>query len=768
MLSEKSALSERIKSLVLVGNYLPRKCGIATFTTDLLTAFTTVFPDTACWAVAMNDTSEGYAYPREVRFEVAQNIIKEYQLASDFLNMSSIDVVCLQHEYGIFGGESGVHVLKMLQNIRKPLVTTLHTVLKDPTQVQKEILTELGRMSDRLIVMNPQAIEMLKEIYGIPDKKIVLIHHGVPDLSFIDPNFYKDQFGVEGKKVLLTFGLLSPDKGIEYMIDALPAILKECPDTVYIVLGATHPHVQKEFGNSYQISLVKKAREKGVHENVIFHNRFVELEELCQYLGSTDIYITPYLNENQIVSGTLAYALGSGKAVVSTPYWYAQEMLADGRGVLVPFRDSEALAKQIILLLKNETKRHSMRKKAYLYCRQMVWKEVARSYFEVFNQVIEEHKKKPYSKTKKKTVYSKALELPDVKLNHLKLMTDDTGILQHAKFTIPNRFHGYCTDDNARALIVAVEAHDHIPESELLTTLVNTYLSFIDHAFNDSNGRFRNFMSFDRKWLEDTGSEDCHGRAIWSLGEMVAMSKSNSETAMELTLFKNALPAMETFTSPRAWALGIIGIHKYLSRFGGDSEARRMQRLLAKKLYNLYKANSSSDWLWIEETITYLNGKIPEALILAGSSLKTPDLFDAVLQSLQWLLNIQTDPDAGHFIPIGNNGWFPRNGSKARFDQQPVEALALIDACITAYNYTNDEEWEKEAWRCFDWFFGRNDFNIPVYDFTTGGCFDGLQPTGLNQNQGAESTLSWLLALLRMNALQSRMNLQLSNHPIPE
>jgi len=743
---------ESPNTIALIGNHLPRKCGIATFTTDLLAALSVEAPEMDCWAVVMNDVPEGYLYPPQVRFELNYKNLADYRLAADFLNMNQVDAVCLQHEFGIFGGDNGSYIFELLQNLRMPVVTTLHTVFREPSLEQKAILEKLGRISDRLVVMSHKAKEILKEVYGISEEKTVLIHHGIPDVPFVDPNYYKDQFGVEGRKVILTFGLVSPGKGIEHMIDALPAIANRHPETAYVVLGATHPHVKREEGESYRLSLQRRARDRGVENHLIFHNRFVDLKELCEFLGAADIYVTPYVNREQIVSGTLAYALGAGKAAISTPYWYAEEMLGDGRGRIVPFRDSNALAAQVIDLLDNEVERHAMRKRAYTFCRKMIWKEVARRYLELLIEVKNERERRPRAAFHTKTLQATSPELPQPKLNHLNVLTDDTGILQHAKFIVPDRSHGYCTDDNARALIVVMMAQDLLPDDNELMNLACRYLGFLNHAFNEANGRFRNFMGYDRRWFEEEGSEDSHGRAIWGLGTAVALSKSESLTGVALNIFERALPVMIDFQFPRAWAFGLIGIHAYLRRFSGDSEVRRVRETLANRLFELYQSNATDDWPWIEDTVTYANGKIPHALLMSGRWLHQGDMIEAGLRSLEWLVRIQTD-SRGHFVPIGNHGWFSRNGQRARFDQQPIEAQNMIDACIEAYHITRDKKWIVEARRCFDWFMGRNDLNAPLYDYRTGGCRDGLTADGANQNQGAESTLAWLLSLLNLHAL---------------
>lgn len=746
--------------IALIGNYLPRQCGIATFSSDLLTALAQDNSSGENWAVVMNDVPEGYRYPSRVRFEVNQRVLEEYRLAADFLNMNRVDVVCLQHEFGIFGGEHGAHILDLLKYLRMPVITTLHTVIKDPTPGQLNVTRRLGQLSDRLVVMSYQAVEMLQKIYNIPARKITMIHHGIPDVPFVDPNYYKDQYGVEGRRVVLTFGLLSPGKGIEYMIEALPEIVKQHPDVVYIVLGATHPHVKKHQGESYRLSLQRKAIDLGVKEHLIFHNRFVELQELCEFLGSADLYVTPYLTREQIVSGTLAYALGSGKATISTPYWYAEEMLKEDRGRIVPFKDSKALAQQVNDLLDNEVERHAMRKRAYTFCRKMVWKEVARKYFEVFDTVQKEREDAPKPVVPSRTMGDSPLEIPQPSLEHIIRLTDDTGILQHANFIIPNRFHGYCTDDNARALIAVLMAQDIMGESDIINNLACTYVSFLHHAFNEENGRFRNFMSYDRQWMEEYGSEDSHGRAIWGLGEAVALAHSKDIRAAAQAVFEKGLPALSEFQYSRTMAFALIGIHAYLRQFSGDSEVRRMREQLAAKLMQKYADNATEDWVWIEDTLTYANGKIPQALLLSGRWLFDDKMLQAGLHMLQWLMDIQTD-ERGHFVPVGNKGWYRKNGEKARFDQQPIEALDMIEACCEAYEITKDSTWFNHAQCCLEWFLGRNDLNVPLYDSKSTGCCDGLQASGPNRNQGAESTLVCILSLFHFNKLRtSRISLE--------
>ncbi len=740
--------------VAFIGTYIPRRCGIATFTADLCEAVVQEAPELDCLVVALNDTPEGYQYPERVRFEVAQNNKDYYRQMAEFLNMTRVDLTCLQHEYGIFGGPAGSHILIALRRLRMPVVTTLHTVLAEPDENQHQVLEEICRISERVVVMSERAARFLKEIYQVPETKIDLIHHGIPDMPFVDPNYYKDLFGVEGRRVILTFGLLSPNKGIEYMIDALPAIVKRFPDVVYIVLGITHPNVKREQGEEYRLGLQRRARELNVAANVVFHNRYVSLDELCRFLGAADIYVTPYLNPHQIVSGTLAYSMGVGKAVVSTPYWYAEEMLADGRGKLVPFRDGQALAETIIQLFEQESERHAMRKRAYAFGRRMIWKEVARAYLDTFVRAAEERMRGPvvlYSPLQ--TADPLDIELPELNLSHLLTMTDDTGILQHCRRTVPNLSEGYTTDDNARALLVALRAQEIQEEKGLLNRLVRRYLAFIDFAFNRQNGRFRNILSYDRRWVEEYGSEDSHARALWALGYAVASAAEEGVVALSVNLFSAGLPAVELFTSPRAWAYTLLGLCAYSRRFPGDSNARRFRELLAERLYQLYKGNRTEDWRWFEPMLAYANARLSEALIVAGKELKSKDLLDAGIESLDWLIKVQT-AEQRHFIPIANSGWH-RGTARARFDQQPIEAHCAVEACYQAYLVTHEPRWREEMRRAFEWFLGRNDLGLPLYDYATGGCHDGLHPDGVNGNEGAEATLSFIASLLTMYAAQS-------------
>lgn len=732
---------------------MPRQCGIATFTTDLCEAIAGEFKETSCIALPVNDIEEGYEYPPRVRFELTEKDIESYRRGADFLNINNVDIVSLQHEYGIYGGKAGRYILTLLRELRMPVITTFHTILRDPNVDQRRVLEEIASLSNRVVVMSNRAVEFLKDIYHIPAKKIDLIPHGIPDVPFVDPSFNKDLFGVEGKSVLLSFGLLSPNKGIENVINALPSIMEKHPNVVYIIVGATHPSILRNEGETYRMSLQRLADEKGVDSNVIFINRFVEIDELIQFIGAADIYITPYQDEAQITSGTLAYTVGAGKAVISTPYWYAEEMLAEERGALVPFQDPSALAEQVIDLLDNESKRHAMRKRAYLYGRSMIWPEIANRYMQCFERARTEHRHYAQAEFAVKPMNRRAGDLPPLKLDHFRNMTDETGIFQHAIFTVPNFSEGYTTDDNARALLVSALLEKS--GNREAAGKVTRYLAFIWYAFNPETKRFRNFMDFQRNWLEETGSDDSHGRALWALGNVINCSNVPTLQNMAGKVFEQSLLSILETTSPRAWAFSLLGINEYLARFNGDRRAGQVQEELAERLLTLYKDNQKENWHWFEDKLTYCNAALSHAMLLCGESLENEAMTKAGLVSLDWLMNIQHSKDGGHFVPIGSNGFYTLGGERARFDQQPVEAQTTVSACLEANRITGDKKWEREARLAFDWYLGRNDLHISVYDPTTGGCRDGLHPDRPNENQGAESTMAFLQSLLELKLSES-------------
>lgn len=743
-----------LNSIAVIGTHLPRLCGIATFTNDLCLALAQELGNHGHVEVlAMDDVMEGYAYPDRVKFQLAANNVGEYIRAASFININQYDVVVLQHEFGIFGGNDGAYILKLLDLLHMPVITTMHTVLLEPNQSQRRVVIELAQLSERLVVMSHKAETILEEVYGVAAEKISFIPHGIPDVPFTDPSFNKDLFDVENNKVLLTFGLLGPGKGIESMIDALPQIVKQHPDVVYIILGATHPAIVRKDGEAYRHALHERVNRLGLSDNVIFHKGFVKLEVLLQYLSCADVYVTPYPNVEQISSGTLAYAVGSGKAAVSTPYWYAEELLADGRGQLVPFNDEQALGKAISDLLGNDQERNAMRKRAYQFSRPMVWKEVARSYLDLTSDCLERWANVPKPHRGKERFSKGYDELPIPNMEHLHILTDDTGILQHAIYTTPDREHGYCVDDNARALIAASLYYEYSQDRSMLL-LIQNYLSFLYYGFDRKSLRFRNFMTYDRSWRDETGSEDAHGRSLWGLGMAAKYAPNHSIRDLCSHLFADALKAVEGFTSPRAKAFSIIGIHAYLEVYGGDVDARRLRESLAGCLFQGFKDNATEEWHWPEDSLAYANAKIPQALILAGQWIPNPEMLEMGLRSLNWLLEQQTAPE-GHLSLVGNDEWQLRGKERPRFDQQPIDAMCLVEACAEAFRSTGEEKWHQEARRCLAWFKGHNDLNVALCDFKTGGCSDGLMPHGANRNMGAESTLAWLIALLTMHKLSS-------------
>jgi len=745
------------KHIAFLGDYVPRRCGIATFTADICEAISAEFPDADCIVGSVNDRPEGYDYPPQVRFEIDEKELDSYRRAAEFLKINNVEIVCVQHEFGIYGGPAGSHLLAFLREVRMPVVTTLHTILREPNDDQRMVMQQLDVLSERFIVMAERGKHLLETVYGVAPEKIDLIPHGVIDMPFIDSNFFKDIFHVEGKTVLLTFGLLSPNKGIEHVIEAMPAILAQNPEVVYIVLGATHPHVLASEGEAYRNKLERLCKERGVAENVIFHNHFVSLEELKEFIGAADIYITPYLNEAQVTSGTLAYTFGAGKALISTPYWHAQELLAGDRGILVPFASAQAIADAVNRFLSTPTMMTAMRKRAWKAGRQMIWPVVARRYMQSFEKARAglSVPSVVHSLDPREFPESKDYPLPPLNLNHLFRMSDHTGIFQHAIYNVPNYHEAYCTDDNARAYILAVLIQErergktgNEPLLEL-ERLASTYLAFLWYAFDANTFRFRNFMSHERKWIELHGSQDSHARALWAVGTALGRSRNEGHRNLCALLFQRGLPHVARFSSPRAWAFAIIAIHEYLRTFSGDRVVGQTRDTLTHMLADLYRANSAPEWRWFERIVTYDNAKLSHALILSGQWTAQNEILDIGLASLRWLLEAQT-AEAGHFAPIGCHGFWTRGSKRARFDQQPLEAHAMVSACLEAFAATRDVFWRKAARRCFEWFLGRNDLGQPLYDPTTGGCRDALLQDHLNQNQGAESTLAFQLSLAEL------------------
>ncbi len=741
----------RQRRLAFIGNSLPRRCGIATFTTNLQQAIATSTADVETAIVAMTDHGHTYDYPSIVRLEVHDERMEDYVHAADILNAGHFEAVFLQHEFGIFGGEAGRHIMALLSRLTMPIVTTLHTVLSEPTLAQRGVLDRIVDTSSRVIVMAEKGREMLRCVYRVPADKIEVIPHGIPDFPFVEPDRAKGRLGFSGRSVILTFGLLCPNKGIEIMIDAMPSIIEKRADAVYVVLGATHPNLVRTQGEAYRESLVARARELGVEDHVVFLDQFVDQETLLDFISMCDVYVTPYLSESQMTSGTLAYSFGLGKAVVSTPYWHAQELLADGRGILVPFGDAIAIGREIAGLLTDDPRRHAMRTRAYAYSRSMTWERTAQRYVTAAERARGGRRLKVIPRFTENIASRGGQPPPEMQIGHFLAMCDDTGLFQHAVHSVPDRSHGYCVDDNARALLVAC-ALNSPGEQRLSEALTARLAAFVQHAWNPDTRRFRNFMSFDRRWLEDKGSEDSHGRTLWALGECARSDVSPSRRRWAASLFAEALPTVESFRYPRSWAFTLLGLDAYCAAVAEDHIAERIRHLLADRLISIMSEVETDDWVWFEEGLSYDNARLPQALIVTGIATGTPAYVEAGSRSLRWLMTLQSTP-AGFFRPVGTDGFGGRRTPPHAFDQQPLEATATISACLAAWRADGDIEWLIDAARAFGWFLGGNDLALPLVDLETGSCRDGLHHDRPNENRGGESVVSYLLGLAEIRQL---------------
>ncbi|AKB50853.1 glycosyltransferase (group I) [Methanosarcina barkeri str. Wiesmoor] len=760
-------MNKQLKVL-FIGTYIPKECGIATFTSDLLNSMPGEGNDVHCEVIALNDPSETYNYPEEVVFQIQRDRIEDYYRAADYINQSDIDIVCLQHEFGLFWGNAGDYIFALLSGINKPVISTMHTVIREPEPEYRASTEKLIRYSEKLIVMSQTAVEMLKDVYKVPEDKIELIFHGVPDYPFNNCSKYRNRLNLKGSPLVLTFGLLSQNKGIESMLDALPEVISQYPDLVYLILGATHPVIKKNFGETYRQYLQNKVSELGLEKNVVFHDKFVEKEELCNYILASDIYVSPYLSREQIVSGALTYAIGMGKAIVSTPYWYAQEMLSDNRGLLVDFGDTGGFKKSLLYLIENPEECDNMRKKAYDFGRKMTWKNVGKQYNKVFTRALKNYS--AYSTLKKFNFLPN--QLPEVKLDYLKLLTDDVGIIQHTNLGVPARHYGYSTDDVGRALVVLTQLIDNQKKAEEFWKLITIYLSFLEHA-QTTTGHFHNFMNYKREFLDEKGSEDTLGRAIYGLGHVVSCPYlSKNIRTLAHTLISKARPEMEKLNYPRAKAYTMCGLYEML-RTGVDTdefesvfnsrrdEIKSVDSLVSKDIFesifvshanslvDLYEANHKEDWNWFEPTVTYSNAKLSESLLLAYNYTKDRTYRKIGLDTLDFLTDIQWIGD--FFDMVGNQGWYSYNGEKPIFDQQPIEAGYLTQAYVSAYEIVHDKKYLELARYSFEYFLGRNRLRTVMYDYSTGAVCDGLNRDGMNCNQGAESVICFLMALSSLN-----------------
>jgi glycosyltransferase involved in cell wall biosynthesis len=656
-----------------IGTYPPRECGIGTFTKNLFTSISydnrTKRNSPEGFVVAMDEPEETYDYPPEVKFTVRQEHQRDYIRAAKFINISGADLCILEHEFGIFGGEHGVYILPLLHRLEIPLLVTFHTVLKTPSYTQKAIIQEICKMANKVVVMSNKAIEFLTSIYNIAEEKIVLIEHGVPDLQF-SQKLSKKEFNLEDKNVLLTFGLISRNKGIETVIKALPKVVEKYPEVLYMILGKTHPNVLRYSGEEYRNYLRRLIINLNLENHVFFLNEFIDQKDLFKYLSATDIYVTPYMNEAQITSGTLSYAIGVGSAVISTPYWHAQELLADGRGILFNFNNSEELSNILLELLDKPDVLKNLRKKAYDYGRKITWPRMGEQYITQAEEILRE---KPQVIVRKETKID-PLVLPPFSLVHAKRLTDDTGIIQHAKFGVPNLKDGYCLDDNARALLMVLMTYRQ-KKDPLALELLPIYLSYI-HYMQNKDGTFRNFLSFNRDFLDEVGSEDSFGRAVWALGYLLGNAPNDAYYQSGKLIFSNASPNFENLQSIRGIANTMIGISYFLRGNLSDESMIERLRNFAYKLINQYEEERSASWKWFEPLLAYDNAILPLALLHSADILNDDKISEVALETMDFLTQITLGH--GYLSLIGNKNWYKKDGERSVFAQQPVDTLAMV------------------------------------------------------------------------------------------
>jgi glycosyltransferase involved in cell wall biosynthesis len=729
--------------LAYIGTYPPRECGIGTFTMNLYNSMVknniTTKDPVEGFIVAINDHSQTYDYPEEVKLTIRQEHQRDYLEAVKFINLSGADICVLEHEFGIFGGQNGIYILPFLHRLEIPLIVTLHTIVKAPSYNEKAVLQEICKMATKIVVMSHKAIEFLTTIYNVDKRKIEYIEHGVPDIQF-NQSQSKKEFHLENKKVLSTFGFISRNKGIETVIKALPKVIEKFPEVLYMVLGKTHPNVLRYSGEEYRVYLQQLAKSLNLSKHVFFLNEFINQNELFKYLSASDIYVTPYLNEAQITSGTLSYAVGVGSAVVSTPYWHASELLSDGRGILFDFNDSDGLSLILMELLDKPDMLKELRSKAYNYGRKITWPKTGVKYIAVAKKILAE---KPEISIKKETILD-PLILPPFSLAHIKRLTDDTGIIQHAKFGIPNLKEGYCLDDNARALLMVLMAYRQ-KKNTLALELSPIYISYI-HYMQNKDGTFRNFLSFSRNFLDEVGSEDSFGRTIWALGYLLAFAPNDAYYRTGKLIFFDASPNFEKLKSIRGIANSMVGISYYLRSKPNDDSMTERLRNLALNLVRHYEENSTPDWKWFERLLAYDNGILPLALLHAAEILNDERITRTALETMSFLTEITLRD--GYLSIIGNEKWYKKDGERSMFAQQPVDALAMVLMYHQAYHLTKDKEYLNKLFASFMWFLGENDLRMSLFDFETKGCCDGFENYGVNRNQGAESSLAYLISHL--------------------
>ncbi|MBN8846401.1 MAG: glycosyltransferase family 4 protein [Sphingomonadales bacterium] len=712
--------------IALVGGFLPRRCGIATFTTDIHSSLAEAAPDLVVDVYAMAPTAVPTIFDPVVRGVITEGDVGSFVEAARQIEASCAEVVWLQHEFGLFGGLAGDMILELVDRVSAPLIVTLHTVLAEPDADQRRVMERLIARATKLVVMSERSRDLLRSIYHADEDQIAMIAHGVPDRPFGRASQFKRQFGFEGKEVALTFGLLSPGKGIEAVIEALPAIVEDHPNFLYCIAGATHPNLLAHEGEAYRERLHALAVSLGVDAHVRWINAFLETSELLDLLEAADIYVTPYTGAQQSTSGTLSYAMALGKAVISTPYVHALELLADDHGVLVPFHDHRAIANEIKYLLGDADRLHALQRRAYDRSRGMIWPVFA----ERTRALIEESR-----------VVPKAAPIPDrIGVEGLLRICDDTGILQHSIHMVPDRAHGYCVDDNARALMLMHRLPDDVLRQ--CARLVPIFASFVQHAWNPDTSEFRNFMDFGRNWLEDVGSEDSCGRTLWALGATAREAGDPGLRQWAHELFERTATSALDFESPRAIAFAMLGADFVLGAHPRNRLAGRILRNGADRLIALYEAAARPNWRWFEPVLAYDNCRLSEAMLRAGVRLECADASACGIETLRWINDVQVSP-YGHYRPVGSDSFGHPYEPPRPFDQQPLEIWAAIDASAAAYDITGDSIWLAHARRAYEWFSGCNDRGVIVGDPVTGTSKDGINPRGLNLNEGAESVLAY-------------------------
>ena len=729
--------------IAFIGTYPPRECGIGTFTNNLFKSMLEekekITTKNEGFIVALNDNDLTYKYPEEVKLTIRQDHQEDYLKAVEYINLSGADICVLEHEFGIFGGQSGVYILPLLHRLKMPLIVTLHTILKNPSYNEKAILIEICKMATKIVVMSHKAIEFLSDIYMVPNDKISLIEHGVPNIHF-SPEKSKKEFKLENKKVILTFGFIGRSKGIETVIRALPRVIAKHNNIIYIVLGKTHPNVARHSGEEYRIFLMRLVKNLHLEKQVIFLNEFIDEQDLFKYLYACDIYITPYLNEAQITSGTLSYAIGAGAAVLSTPYWHAAELLSEGRGMLFNFNDPDDLSSILNDLLDHPQQLDELKRNASKYGQKITWPKIGKKYIKLASTVL----KDGYQLAEKQETVLDLLILPPFSLAHINRLTDDTGIIQHAKFGIPNLKEGYCLDDNARALLMVLMAYRQMKNLRALE-LSPIYLSYI-HYLQNADGTFRNFLSFNRNFLDEVGSEDSFGRTIWALGYLLGNAPNDAYYQTGRSVFFNAAPNFEKLTSIRGIANTMIGISYYLKSTPSDDSMTERLRNMAYTLVKHYDENESEEWKWFEALLAYDNGILPLALLHAAGILNDDKITQTALKSMDFLTS-HTLKD-NYLSIIGNEKWYKKEGERSVFAQQPIDAMAMVLMYHQAFLLTRDKNYLNKLYISFLWFLGENDLRMSLYDFETNGCCDGFESYGVNRNQGAESSLAYLISHL--------------------